>query len=50
MLARESKDGGANRFVGQRQQLLLEIESEDAEELIQNFQGSHTFAFPRQGS
>ena len=46
----KARDGGKTQFVGQQQQLLFEMESEFAEELFQNFQGSHSIACPRQGS
>ena len=46
----KGRDGGGKQFVGQRQKLIFEMESELAEELFQNFQGSHSIAFPRQGS
>ncbi len=38
------------RDAGQRQKLLFEMESELAEELFPRLQGSHSIAFPRQGS
>ena len=44
----KGRDGGKKQFVGQRQKLLFEMESELAEELFQDFQGSHSIAFPRQ--
>ena len=46
----KGRDGGGKQFVGQRQKLLFEMESELTEELSQNFQGSHSIAFPSQGS
>ena len=47
----KGRDGGEKQqFVGQRQKLLFEIESELAEELFPRLQGSHSIAFPRQGS
>ena len=46
----KGRDGGKKQFVGQRQKLLFEMESELAEELFPNFQVSHPIAFPRQGS
>ncbi len=51
-LQRANGRGGGknNQFVGQRQKLLFEMESELAEELFPRLQGSHSIAFPRQGS
>ena len=46
----KGRDGGEKQFVGQRQKLLVEMESELAEELFPRLQGSHSIAFPRQGS
>ena len=46
----KGRDGGKKQFVGQRQKLLFEMESELAEELFPRLQGSHSIAFPRQGS
>ena len=46
----KGRDGGKKQFVGQGQKLLFEMESELAEELFLRLQGSHSIAFPRQGS
>ncbi len=46
----KGRDGGKEQFVGQRQKLLFEMESELAEELFQDFQGGHSIGYPRQGS
>ena len=46
----KGRDGGKKQVVEQRQKLLFEMESELAEDLFPNFQGSHSIAFPRQGS
>jgi len=46
----KGRDGGKKQLVGQRQKLLFEMESELAEELFPRLQGSHSIAFPRQGS
>ena len=45
----KGRDGGKNQFVGQRPKLLFEMESELAEELFQDFQGSHSIDILRQG-
>ena len=42
--------GGIKQFVGQRQKLLFEMESDLAEELNENVQGGHSIVSPRQGS
>ena len=41
---------GENQFVGQRQKLLFEIESELAEEVSKTFMRATRSLFPRQGS
>ncbi len=46
----KGRNDGEKQFVGQRQKLLVEMESELAEELFPRLQGSHSIAFPRQGS
>ena len=46
----KGRDGGKKQFVGQRQKLLFEMESELAEDLFQDFQGGHSIGSPRQGS
>ena len=46
----KGRDGGKKQFVGQRQKLLFEMESELAEDLFQDFQGGHSIVSPRQGS
>ncbi len=42
----KGRDGGKKQFVGQRQKLLFEMESELAEELFPRLQGIHSIAFP----
>ena len=46
----KGRDGGKNNLSGNDKKLLFEMESELAEELFQDFQGSHSIAFPRQVS
>ena len=46
----KGRDGGKKQFVGQRQKLLFEIESDRAEELSMTFMGATRSLFPRQGS
>ena len=46
----KGRDGGKHQFVRQRPKLLFEMESELAEELFQDFQGSHSIDILRQGS
>ena len=46
----KGRDGGENQFVGQRQKLLFEIESELAEEVSKTFMRATRSLFPRQGS
>ncbi len=41
---------GKNNLSGNDKKLLFEMESELAEELFPRLQGSHSIAFPRQGS
>ena len=50
LLRAKGRDGGKNKFVGQRQKFLFELESVLAEEHFQNFNGNHTIVFPRPGS
>ena len=46
----KGRDGGKNNLSGNDKELLFEMESELAEELYPRLQGSHSIAFPRQGS
>ena len=46
----KGRDGGKKQFVGQRQKLLFEIESEHAEEVYKTFMRATRSLIPRQGS
>ena len=46
----KGRDGGKKQFVGQRQKLLFEIESEHAEEVSKTFMRATRSLRPRQGS
>ena len=45
----KGRDGGKKQFVGQRQKLLFEMESELSEELFQKLSGEPPNRFPPQG-